>query len=149
LITAVSVAGALTFYGLQVNAGAEAQRQAKLTSELQMLTQLQSAIGDSVYGRVRYRRQFRELRAGRRAGLSPAAYRQTSEEAALMDYLAWLLDHRYVTTGHADRLWGAQMVCEYQQAFAPAFADPAHELPDLVRFIQRRGRQLSQLVERC
>jgi hypothetical protein len=149
LIAVATLIGALVFNGIQVSASADAQRQAKLATELGLLTQLQTVMTQSVYKRVQYANQFRQLRAGRRATLSPDAYRRTAEEGATMDYVAWLFDKGYVASGQADQLWGPRMLCEYRQAFAPGLRDPAHDLSDLVEFIQERGRRLSRLVERC
>lgn len=149
LIAVASLIAALVFNGIQVSDSADAQRQAKLATELGLLTQLQTVMTQSVYNRVQYADQFRELRSGRRPSLSPDAYRRTAEEAATMDYVAWLFDKGYVVSGQADQLWGPRMLCEYRQAFAPALRDPAHDLSDLVEFIQERGRRLSRLVERC
>jgi hypothetical protein len=149
LVAVSTLIAALVFNGIQVSAGADAQRQAKLATELGLLTQLQTAMTQSVYNRVRYADQFRQLRAGRRAALGPDAYRRTAEEAAMMDYVAWLFNKGYVASGQADEIWGPRMLCEYRQAFAPALRDPAHDLGDLVEFIQDRGRRLSRLFERC
>jgi hypothetical protein len=149
LIAVFSLIAALVFNGIQVQSSAEAQGQAKLATELGLLTQLQNVMTQSVYNRVRYARQFRQLRSGRRISLSPDAYRRTAEEAATMDYVAWLFDKGYIASGQADQLWGPRMLCEYRQAFAPGLRDPAHDVSDLVEFIQERGRRLSRLVERC
>lgn len=149
LVAVLSLAGALVFNAIQVGAGADAQRQARLATELSLLTQLQSVLSQAVYSRTPYTKQFRELRTGRRADLGPAAYRITAEEAATLDYLAWLFDNGYVDTGRADQIWGPRMICEYRQALAPGLRDPAHDMPHLIQFIQERGHQLSRLVERC
>jgi hypothetical protein len=149
LVAVASLVAALVFNGIQVSASADAQRQAKLATELGLLTQLQNVMTQSVYQRVRYSKQFRQLRSGARPRLSSEAYRRTAEEAATMDYVAWLFDKGYVASGRADQLWGPRMLCEYRQAFAPGLRDPAHDLPDLIEFIQARGRRLSRLVERC
>ena len=149
LVAVLSLAGALTFNAIQLGRSADAQHQSQLATELGLLTQLQTVISHSVYERTGYTRQFRQLRAGERTGLTRPAYRATAEEAATLDYVAWLFDNGYVTSGRADELWGPRMLCEYRQAFAPALSDPAHDLPDLIRFIQERGHQLSRLVESC
>jgi hypothetical protein len=149
IIAALSLAAALVFNGVQVRTSAAAQRQARLATELGLLTQLENVMNESVYRRVRYAGQFRQLRAGRRSNLTPAAYRVTAEEAATMNYVAWLFNNDYLTINDADELWGPRMICEYKQAFAPAFQDSAQDLPDLLRFIQERGPRLSGLVEHC
>jgi len=149
VVAALSLAAALVFNGIQAHDSAVAQRQAKLATELGLLEQMQSAMTKAVYSRVPYVRQFRELRAGQRGALSRRVYRITAEEAASLDYFAWLFNNGYVTAHGADELLGPRMICEYQQAFAPALSDPAHDLPDLVQFIQERGRKLSKLVAGC
>lgn len=149
IVAALSLAAALIFNGIQAHDSAVAQHQAQLATELGLLTQLQSVMSDSVYSRVAYAAQFRELRAGRRDGLSPRAYRALAEEAANMDYFAWLFDNGYLTVAGADELWGPRMVCEYKRAFAPALDRPTRDLPNLLRFIQQRGRKLSHLAASC
>lgn len=149
IVAALSLAAALVFNGIQAHNGAVAQNQAKLATELGLLTQLENLMSDSVYSRTPYARQFRQLRAERRRRLTATAYRVTAREAATMDYLAWLFNEGYLNIAGADQLWGPRMTCEYKRAFAPAFRDPALDLPDLVRFIQERGRELSRLAERC
>jgi len=149
IVAALSLTAALIFNGIQAHDSAVAQRQTKLATELGLLEQMQSAMTKSIYSRVPYVGQFRDLRAGRRGALSGRAYRVTAEEAASMNYFAWLFNNGYVTAPGADELLGPRMICEYQQAFAPAFNDSAHELPDLLQFIQERGRELSKLAEDC
>ena len=148
VVAALSLAAGLIFNGKQVEDGANSQRQAKIATELGLLTQLQDAINRAVYSRVPYTREFDELRSGRRSALGPAAYRVTAEEASTMDYFAWLFNNGYLSAQGADVLWGPRMICEYQQAFAPAFQEAARDLPALAEFIQRRGRTLAPL-ERC
>jgi hypothetical protein len=131
-----------------VKAGSDAQNQAKIATELGLLTQLQDEIAHSIYSRVPYAGQFNELSSGRRATLSPAAYRVTAEEASKMDYFAWLFNHHYLTARGADEIWGPRMICEYQHAFAPAFQEAGRDLPELVEFIERRGPRLAPL-EAC
>jgi hypothetical protein len=149
IVAALSLAAALVFNGIQAHDSAVAQRQTKLATELGLLEQMQGAMTKSIYSRVPYVAQFRALRAGRRGALSRRAYRVTAEEAASMNYFAWLFNNGYVTASGADELLGPRMICEYQQAFAPALNDPAHDLPDLLQFIQERGRKLWKLVESC
>jgi hypothetical protein len=148
LIAAVALAAGLVFNGVQVRDGAATQRQARVATELGLLTQLQGTLSQSVYSRVPYEQQFRELRLGYRRELTAPAYRATAEEAANIDYFAWLFNNGYITTPGSERLWGPRMICEYQHAFAPAFQEAARDLPDLMTFIQRRGPSLAQL-ERC
>lgn len=145
IVAALSLAAALIFNGIQVHNSAVAQRQAKLATELGLLMQLQNVMSESVYSRGPYARQFRQLRAGRRRGLTPPAYRVTAGEAANMDFFAWLFNNGYLTVPGADKLWGPRMICEYKLAFAPAFKDPTLDLPDLVEFIQERGPRLERL----
>jgi hypothetical protein len=142
------LATGLVFNGIQVSDGSATQRQARLATELGLLTQLQSTLSQSVYSRVPYEQQFHELRLGHRAALTTPAYRVTAEEATNIDYFAWLFNHGYVRTPGSERLWGPRMICEYQHAFAPAFQEAARDLPDLIEFIQRRGPELAQLA-RC
>ncbi|MBS1894217.1 MAG: hypothetical protein JST59_23195 [Actinobacteria bacterium] len=149
IIGVFALAVAVGFNALQAMSSADADHQSQLATELGLLTQLQSVTSRSVYNRTRYTKQFEELRDGRRSGLTRPAYRATAEEAATLDYVAWLFDNGYVDTGRADELWGPRMLCEYRQAFAPALKDPAHDLPNLLEFIQQRGHRLSPLVERC
>jgi len=148
VVAAIALAVGLIFNGIQVREGAAAQRQARLATQLGLLTQLQSTLSQSVYSRVPYAQQFQEIRAGRRAALTPPAYRVTAEEATNIDYFAWLFNHGYVTTPGSEKLWGPRMICEYQHAFAPGFQEAARDLPDLIEFIQRRGPALAHL-ERC
>ena len=149
VIAALSLVAALVFNGIQVHDSTTAQRQSKVATELALLAQIQSSMTKSVYSRVPYVEQFRELRDGRRSALSGRAYRVTAEEAANMDYFAWLFNNGYLNAKGADELLGSQMVCEYQQAFAPALKDPAGELPDLVQFIQERRSKLEKLTKSC
>ena len=149
VVALLSLAVALIFNGIQARNSAIAQRQAKLATELGLLTQLQSAMSESVYSRVPYHRQFRQLRAGERGRLTSPAYRATVIEAANMDYFAWLFNSEHLTTEGADELWGPRMVCEYKLAFAPALRNPARDLPNLVQFIQERGHRLSRLAGTC
>ena len=149
VVAALSLAAALIFNGIQVRDGAEAQRQAQIATELSLLTQLQSSMSDSVYSRVRYNRQFRELRAGQRNGLTSPAYRALAEEGANMDYFAWLFNNGYLTADGADALWGPRMVCEYKRAFALGLHNPTRDLPNLLLFIQQRGPKLSHLAQSC
>ena len=145
LIAVGGLIAAIVFNAVQVRSSADAQRQSKLATELGLLTQLQDVMNRSVASRVPYARQFQALRAGRRSQLSADAYRAVIQEASNMDYFAWLFNHSYITAPGADRLWGPRMICEYKQAFAPAIANPAQDLPNLLRFIQERGRELSGL----
>jgi hypothetical protein len=142
----LSLVGALVFNGVQVRSSASSQRQSKLATELGLLTQLQAVINQSVYSRVPYARQFRELRHGRRTRLTKAAYRSTAEEASNMDYFAWLFNNGYLTARDADRLWGPRMICEWKRAFAPALPNAPQDLPNLLLFVQKRQRALSRLV---
>lgn len=149
IVAVLSLAAALVFNGIQARDSAIAQRQAKLATELGLLTQLQDAMSESVYSRVPYHRQFRQLRAGRRGRLTSSAYRVTVIEAANMDYFAWLFNSGHLTAEGADELWGPRMVCEYKLAFAPALRNPTRDLPNLIEFIQERGRRLSRLAGIC
>jgi hypothetical protein len=146
-IAVFSLVAALVFNGIQVRDSARSQRQTKLATELALLTQLQGVLNQSVYSRVPYAQEFRDLSTGRRKNLSPAAYRVVVEEAANMDYFAWLFNRGFLTTRGADRLWGPRMICEWQQAIAPAIQNPSQHLPNLLRFVQAR-RTLTQ-VEPC
>jgi hypothetical protein len=149
VVAALSLAAALVFNGVQVHDSAVAQRQAKLASELSLMTQLQDAMNESVYSRVQFTRQFQQLRAGKRSSLTPTAYRVMAEEAANMDYFAWLFNSGFLSANGADELWGPRMICEYKRAFAPALLNPAQDLPELLQFIESRGPKLSHLGERC
>src|ERR1035441_4617477 len=90
VIATLSLVAALVFSAIQLRDAAVSQRQTKIATELGLLTQLQTVISRSAYSRVPYEQQFRELRAGRRSVLTADAYRATAEEAANMDYFAWL-----------------------------------------------------------
>jgi hypothetical protein len=149
IVAALSLAAALVFNGIQTHDSAVAQRQAKLATELGLLAQIQSVMSESVYSRVPYVAQFRELRAGRRGALGGRAYRVTAEEAADMNYFAWLFNNGYLNASGADELLGPRMICEYQQAFTLALKDPVGDLPDLLQFIRERGPKLSKLMEGC
>jgi hypothetical protein len=149
IIAALSLAAALVFNGIQAHNSAVAQNQAKLATELSLLTQLQSVMSQAVYSRGPYAAQFGELEEGKRGNLTPPAYRATAVEASTMDYLAWLFNSRYLTAKGADEIWGPRMICEYKEAFAPAFRVPTRDLPELIRFIQERGHRLSKLTEPC
>ena len=149
IIAALSLLVALVFNSVQARNAAESQDDARLATELGLLTQLQSVMSSSVYARVQYAPQFRRLRGGGRSQLTPPAYRATVEEAANMDYLAWLFNNGYLTSDGADHLWGPRMICEYKQAFAPGLSTPAQDLPELVRFIQERGPELKTLGQGC
>ena len=149
VVAVLSLIVALVFNGIQAHDSAVAQRESKLASELSLMTQLQDSMNTTVYKRVQFGRQFSQMRAGRRAELSPPAYRAMSEEAANMDYFAWLFNSGFLNADGADRVWGPRMICEYQRAFAPALPDPAQELPELLYFIESRGPRLSHLGQRC
>jgi hypothetical protein len=148
LIAAIALFAGLVFNGLQIQGSSTAQRQARVTTELGILTQLQGTLSGSIYRRVPYAQQFQELRLGRRAALTAPAYQITAEEAADIDYFAWLFNNHYLTAPGSEKLWGPRMICEYQHAFAPAFQEAARDLPDLIVFIRRRGPSLAKL-ERC
>jgi hypothetical protein len=145
---ALSIAGSSIFSGLQIHAAEQAERSSRLTSELAVLTQLQGTFSHAYYGRVPYGKQYVELKGGRRDGVSVSAERAVGEEASVMDFFAWLFDHGHVTAPGAVRLWGPTMICEYQNAFAPVFREPAVDVPNLVEFIQRYGRALEHF-ESC
>jgi len=149
IVATLSLLVALVFNSVQARSTAESQDDARLATELGLLTQLQSVMSNSVYARVQYAPQFRQLRSGSRRQLTPPAYRATVEEAANMDYLAWLFNNGYLTSDGADGLWGPRMICEYKQAFAPGLSTPAQDLPELVRFIQERGPELTSLGQTC
>jgi hypothetical protein len=149
VIAALSLLVALAFNSAQVRNAAVSQDDARLATELGLLTQLQSVMSNSVYARVQYAPQFRQLRGGQRDQLTSPAYRATVEEAANMDYLAWLFNNGYLTSDGADHLWGPRMICEYKKAFAPGLSTPAQDLPELVRFIRERGPELSTLGQGC
>jgi hypothetical protein len=149
IVAGLSLAVALVFNGIQIQAGAEAQQQAKLATELSLLTQLQNEMSESVYARVRFTPEFHQLRSGERLQLSRPAYRATAIEAADMDYFAWLFNNGYLTAPGSDALWGPRMICEYRRAFAPGLQHPAQDLPELIRFIRGRGRELERLGASC
>ncbi|HET6999207.1 MAG TPA: hypothetical protein VFI03_11510 [Solirubrobacterales bacterium] len=149
ILAGVSLAVAIGFNGLQVRDSAEAQRQAKLATELGLLTQLQSQMNESVYARVQFTPEFRALRSGKRRQLSRPAYRATAIEAANMDYMAWLFNNGYLTTPRSDALWGPRMLCEYRRALAPGLEHPAQDLPELIRFLRSHGRQFERLGSSC
>lgn len=149
IVAALSLVAALVFNGIQVRDSAVAQNEARVATELGLLTQLQNVMSESVYRRVQYAPEFQQLRAGERSRLSPAAYRATVEESANMDYLAWLFNNHHLTIDGADELWGPRMICEYKRAFAPSLSTPAQDLPELIRFIQQRGPKLSKLGQAC
>lgn len=149
VIAALSLVVALAFNGIQVHDSTVAQRQSKVATELTLLAQIQSAMTSSMYSRVPYVKQFREIKAKDRNALGPRAYRVTSEEAANMNYFAWLFNNGYLNAKGADELLGPRMICEYQQAFTSALKEPTEELPDLVRFIQERFPKLKKLLNGC
>lgn len=149
IVAAISLVAALVFNAMQVHDSTIAQRQSKVATELALLAQIQSSMTKSVYSRIPYVKQFRELEEGKRSGLSHAAYRVTAEEAANMDYFAWLFNNGYLEAPGADELIGARMLCEYQQAFAPALANPAGDLSDLVQFIQEHRKKLEKVAKDC
>jgi hypothetical protein len=149
ILAGVSLAVAITFNGLQVRDSAEAQRQTKLATELGLLTQLQNQLNESVYARVQFTSEFRQLRSGKRQQLSRPAYRATAIEAANMSYMAWLFNSGYLTTPGSDTLWGPRMLCEYRQALAPGLEHPAHDLRELLRFLRSRGREFERIGSSC
>lgn len=148
LLGALSIAGSSIFSGLQIHAAEQAERSSRVTSELAVLTQLQGTFSDAYYSRVPYEKQYVELKGGRRDYVSVPAEQAVGKEASVMDFFAWLFDHGHVTAPGAVRLWGPTMICEYQNAFAPVFREPAVDLPNLVEFIQRYGRALEHF-ESC
>jgi hypothetical protein len=149
VVAVLGLIAALVFNGIQIRDSARAQRQSKTATELTLLAQIQSTLIDSAYRRTSYAKEFRELREGRRANLSRDAYRVVAEEGANMNYFAWLFNHGYLTADDADELFGPQMICEYKQAVVPALEEAPRELPDLVEFIQERGKQLEESTESC
>ena len=149
VVAVLSLLAVLVFNAIAVRDTSTAQQQARTATELGLMTQLQAELNESVYGRVKYAAQFDELDEGKRRTLTPLAYRALAEEATNMDYLAWLFNSGALTTQGSDELWGPVMICEYQQAIAPSLQQPAQEVPQLVRFIQQRGRRLSRLTDQC
>lgn len=149
VVGVLSLLVALVFNGIQAHDSAIAQHEAKLASELSLMTQLQDAMNATVYNRVQFGRQFAQMRDGKRGELTPPAYRAVAEEAANMDYFAWLFNSGFLDAPGADKVWGPRMVCEYKRAFAPALPEPAQELPELLRFIESRGVRLSRLGQHC
>lgn len=148
VVAALSLTAALIFNGIQVGDSAEAQQQAKVATELGLLTQLQDSMRKSLYSRVPYGAKFRQMRNDGPTVLSLPAYRVMAEEAASMDYFAWLFNKGYLNAPGADQLWGPRMICEFKQVFAPGFQDPTYEVPDLYQFIVERP-QLSHLAAHC
>jgi hypothetical protein len=148
-IAALSLIVALVFNGFQMQNSATAQRQAKVATELALLAQIQSSMTESVYSRVPFKKEFRELQSGRRAELSDHAYRVVAEEAANMNYFAWLFNNGYIDSDGADELLGPQMICEFQRVFTLALRDPAGEVSDLRQFKLERGPKLKRLVGNC
>jgi hypothetical protein len=149
ILAGVSLTVAIAFNGLQVRDSAEAQRQTKLATELGLLTQLQNQMNESIYARVQFTAEFRELRSGKREQLSRPAYRATAIEAANMGYMAWLFNNGYLTTPRSDTLWGPRMLCEYRQALAPGLEHPAQDLQELLRFLRTRGREFERFGSSC
>jgi hypothetical protein len=149
IVAVLSLIVALVFNGIQAHDSAVAQHESKLASELSLMTQLQNSMNESVYNRVQFAHQFRQMRAGRRGQLTRPAYRAMAEEAANMDYFAWLFNSGFLDADGSDQVWGPRMICEYKRAFAPALPDPAQELPELLHFIESRGPHLSHLGQRC
>lgn len=149
ILAGVSLAVAITFNGLQIRDSAESQRQAKLATELGLLTQLQTQLNETVYARVKFTKEFRQLRSGKRQQLSHPAYRATAIEATSMDYMAWLFNNGYLTTPRSDALWGPRMLCEYRQALAPGLEHPAQDLPELLRFLRSRGQVFERFGSSC
>jgi hypothetical protein len=142
VVATLSLFGALIFNDIQLRDSAADQRQTKLATELSLLTQMQNVITQSAYRRTLYARQFTELRSGRRDALSPAAYRATAEEAANMEYFAWLINKGHLVAHDAEELWGPQMVCEYERIFVPAFADAQVYLANLSQFVRKHASKL-------
>ena len=149
LIAAATLLAGLIFNGWQLMENASAQRESRLASELNLLTRLQRTMNQDVYSRGVYESQFRELRAGTRRDLTHIAYRAAAEEAATMEYVAWLFNNDHVSVSDADELWGPLMSCEFRRTFLPGLQDPTQDLPELIEFLQERGRRLSELAEGC
>jgi hypothetical protein len=143
----LGLAVAVAFNGLQVRHGTNALREARTATELQLLTQLQTVLKRSVYGRFPYIPEIRALRNGTRSSVSPAAERAVKEETADLDYLAWLVTTRHLTTGGADELWGPVMVCEWRQAILPVLGQDvaSSAAPNLRRFVAQRGSEYLRL----
>jgi hypothetical protein len=142
LVALLSLIAALIFNGIQVRGSAEAQRQAKVATELGLLAGIQTAMTESIYAKVPYSDELGELEAGKRTRISTAAYRAVAEEAYGMNYFAWLFNHDYLDAPEADELLGPVMVCEYEKTFTRVFAAPAGEVPELARFVQTHAPQI-------
>lgn len=142
ILALLSLIAALIFNGIQVRGGADAQRQAKTATELGLLAGIQTAMTQSIYAKVPYSDELRELEAGERTRLSIRAYQAVAEEAYGMNYFAWLFNHDYLDAPDADELLGPVMVCEYEETFSRVFRRPAGEVPELARFAQSHAPRI-------
>lgn len=141
-VAVISLIAALVFNGIQVRDSANAQRQARVATELGLLAEIQTAMTRSIYAKVPHADELRDLEADRRSSLSRRAYQLVAEEAYGMNYFAWLFNNGYLKAPEADELLGPVMVCEFQQLFVRVFEDPAGEVPELTKFVQRRVEQV-------
>ncbi len=136
IVALLSLVVALVFNGVQARNSANAQRQAKQATELGLLAGIQTAMTESIYAKVPYSDELRELESEKRTQLSAPAYQAVAEEAYGMNYFAWLFNHDYLDAPEADELLGPIIVCEYEETFSRVFTNPAGEVPELARFVQ-------------
>jgi hypothetical protein len=139
VVAVVGLAAAVLFNGCQVSQGADSLRESRTATELQLLTQLQTVLKETVYGRYPYIGEIRALRRGVRRSVSEKAQRAVLEEAADLDYLAWLLTAGHVRTSGAERLWRAVMVCEWRLAIVPVLGQDvvSASAPNLEHFVTK------------
>jgi hypothetical protein len=145
-LTAIaSLVVALIFNGLQVRDSADQARQAKLATELQLLTQLNGLVTQSeVTFNPRSSEIVRaELRNGQLSNKTNAELGMTLKN---LDYLAWLVNNGFIRVAGARQLWARRMKCLYATAVRVYGPTANVRLPNLERFVSRpRGESLIAL----
>jgi hypothetical protein len=146
-LTAIaSLVVALIFNGLAVRDSADQERQAKLATELGLMTQLSGVLAQSEAA-LDPRNPKVVLAEERSAVLPRKVATVWGETLRNLDYLSWLFNSDFIDIPGARQLWGSRMQCLYTTAariFGPGVIK-AHD-PNLVRFANRpRGESLTKL----
>lgn len=145
-LTAIaSLVVALVFNGLAVRDSANQEKETRLATQLQLLTQLDGLVAQTQATVAPRDAEF--LTAEARSG-TLSAHTNSDFAVALkdMDYLAWLLNNRYVAISGARQLWSRRMVCLYVTAVLVYGAPAAERLENLARFVDLRpGESLTHL----
>jgi hypothetical protein len=125
LVAAVSLVVALAFNGIQLRAARDAVRQSRDATELQVFTQLNALVNDSV---ERFSPSAKEWSSKQ---LTDSDAQTLSLAVNNGEYLAWLFNDGYIHLAGARALWGPVMRCLYNDVAHFGYAQYA---PNLTRF---------------